>query len=150
MSHTTTLKTTLIRDITALEAAVADLKAAGVDCDLLQNVKPRMYFGNQHGECDYVLKLHRARYDVGFDKQADGSYVPVYDEFMGEVGKQIGAKACPLPRTAEGKAQHQIGQLMQNYGRHAAINAAVAQGYYVESTVTDDAGNVHITLGGMS
>lgn len=148
MSHTTTLKAVQIRDIAALRAAVAELQQAGIKCQLAEKTKPRMFYGNQHGECDYVLQLTDSRYDVGFDRQTDGSYAPVFDEWGGHVGQQIGA-ACPMPDTPEGKAQHAIGKLMQGYAKHAAVNAATAQGYYVESTQVDEQGNVHLTIAGM-
>jgi len=151
MSHTTHLKSVAIKDISALRAAVRDLQSQGVKCSLLENTKPRMYYDNQHGKCDFVLKLDDSPYDVGFDKQSDGSYAPVFDEWGKHVGKQVGAdvNVCPMPTTPEGRAQHQIGRLMQGYARHAAVNAAVTQGYIVESTHTDDKGNVHLVLAGM-
>lgn len=145
MSHTTTLKGLAIRDVDAMHKAVADLKAKGVNCSLVRNAKPRMYYQSQHGECEFVLKLHDAPYDVGFDKQDDGTYAPVFDEWAGHVGRQIGA-TCPMPDTPEGKAQHAIGQFSQSYARHAAINSAVSQGYLVESDYIDNDGNVQLVL----
>lgn len=148
MSHTTTLKSVVIRDVSALRSAIEALRQEGVNCELREGAKPRMYYGNQHGKCDYVLHLGDSPYDVGFDRQKDGSYVPVFDEFARHVAKQIGA-ACPLPDTAEGRIQHQIGKFMQLYSMNAARNAALAQGYMVESMTTDADGNIHMTLGGM-
>lgn len=148
MSHTTTIKSVKIQDIDALRAAVEELRQSGVNCELAQNVKPRMFYETQHAECDYVLVLKDCKYDVGFDKQADGSYVPVFDEWGNHVGSEIGA-ACPMPKTPEDRAQHQIGKLMQNYAKHAAINAAVHQGYVVEGVTTDTAGNIQLVLGGV-
>lgn len=148
MSHTTTIKSVKIQDLDALRSAVADLQAAGVDCQLVSNAKPRMFFETQHGECDYVLRLNSCKYDVGFDKQPDGSYVPVFDEWGNHVGSEIGA-ACPLPKSSEERAQHQIGKLMQGYAKHAAVNAAVSQGYFVEEVTTDQNGNVQLVLGGL-
>lgn len=151
MSHTTTLKGVAIRDVAALRTAATQLKAKGVNCELVENVKPRMYSTQQGPTCEYVLKLNDGRYDVGFHKQSDGTFAPVFDEYQRHVGKQIGAdvNACPMPDTPEGKAQHQIGQFMQAYTEAATINTAVAQGYTIEGTVTDEDGNVHVTLGGM-
>lgn len=148
MSHTTKLKSVEIKDVSALFSAVGDLKAAGIRCDLVQNAKPRMYYNDQHGQCAYVLKLHDSQYDVGFDLQKDGTYAPVFDEWGNYVGGQIGA-ACPMPNTQEGRAQHAIGKFLQSYAKHAAINAAVAQGYMVEGTEVDADGNVHLMLAGM-
>jgi hypothetical protein len=150
MSHTTRLKAVVIRDVSALHTAVSKLKSMGVNCDLVQNAKPRMYYGNQHGECAHVLKLHDSQYDVGLEAQQDGSFVPVFDEWGGHVSRQIGAgKSCPMPNTTEGKAQHAIGKFFQSYAEAAAINAATTQGYFVESTTTDEHGNVHLVLGGL-
>jgi len=145
MSHTTTLKGVVIRDISALKAAVAELQQKGINCELLEGARPRMYYGNQHGTCDYVLKLKDGQYDIGFDKQENGAYAPVFDEWSNHISSKLGA-SCPLPSTPEGRAQHQIGQLLQSYQKHMAINAAVAEGYLVESAYTDDKGNVQLTI----
>lgn len=145
MSHTTSLKGVVIKDVSALRSAVAELIQQGVNCALLENAKPRMYYQNQHGNCDFVLNLKDGAYDVGFDKQADGSYVPVFDEWSNHVSSKIGA-SCPVPTTKEGKAQHQIGKLLQSYQKHVAINAAVMQGYSVAGTETDEHGNVHLLI----
>lgn len=145
MSHTTTLKGVVIKDVAALRAAVAELIQQGVNCALLENTKPRMYYSEQHTKCDFVLNLKDGQYDVGFDKQADGSYRPVFDEWGRHISGQIGA-ACPLPTTAEGRAQHKIGKLLQSYQKHVAINAAVMAGYAVEGAITDDQGNIQLTI----
>lgn len=151
ISHTTTLKTVAIRDVAAMHMAVAKLKAAGVNCEFVRNQKPRMYYKEQVEECEYVLQLNDGKFDVGFKLQEDGTYAPVFDEWGSHVGNQVGAdvNVCPMPQSAEGRAQHQIGQFMQAYTEAATINAAVAQGYSVDSTVTDAEGNVHLILSGM-
>lgn len=149
MSHTTTIKSVPIKDIAALRAAVKDLQDAGVKCELRENVRPRMYSDAQSratGVCDYVLHLDNSPYDVAFVKQKDGSYAPAFDEWSGRVAGQIGA-SCPLPNTAEGRAQHAIGKLMQGYGKHAAMNQARAEGYIVESATYDKNQNLVLTLG---
>lgn len=145
MSHITTLRNIAIKDVQAMRAAVADLKNKGINIDLLENAQPRGYGGRLQPETAFVLKLHDAAYDVGLTKNENGEYVPGFDEWSGAVGEQIGA-SCPMPDTSEGRAQHCIGQFLQAYGKHAAINAAVAQGMSVESTSTDADGNVHISL----
>ncbi len=152
MSHTTELKTVAIRDESAIQTAVAKLKAAGINIALVQHERPRMYFRDQVEECEYVLKLEDGKYDVGLKLQENGTYAPIFDEYQGHVGGQIGADAnvCPIAGlTAEQRAQHQIGQFVQAYTEAATINAAVAQGYSVDSTHTDEEGNVHLTLSGM-
>lgn len=148
MSHTTTIKSVPIKDVAALKAAVAEMQQNGVKCELRENAMPRMYSEGQAravGVCDYVLYLPNSKYDVGFVKQADGSYAPAFDEWAGQVAGSLGA-ACPVPSSAEGKAQHAIGKLMQTYGKHAAINQARAEGYAVESATYDKNNNLVITL----
>lgn len=146
MSHTTTIGTVKITDIDALRAAVAELQSTGVQCELVERQKPRMYFDNQHGVCDYVLKLPNSPYDVGFDKQKDGSYAPVTDLHGNHVGKQIGAMNCAIPNTQSGRAQHAIGRLMQNYAKNAAMNAARRAGHSVARSFIDDQGNAQVVL----
>lgn len=150
MSHTTKLKSLILKDATAIRQAVQDLNAEGVKCHLAEDARPRMYFGNQSDNCEFVLVLEDSRYDVGFEKQDDGSYIPVFDEWQGYVNNTLGAgEACPVPNSPEGRVQHQIGKFAQHYTKHATINAAAAQGYFVEGTTIDEQGNIHLTLGGM-
>jgi len=148
MSHTTTINSVPIRDTNALEKAVQDLKNEGVNCSLLRNATPRMYYQRQSDELknsDYVLHLPDCKYDVAFVKQEDGTYSPAFDAWNNAVHGQIGA-SCPMPNTTEGKQQAAIGQLMQNYSKHAAMNAAISQGYMVDNSSVDEEGNVHLTL----
>lgn len=145
MSHTTTLKGVQIKDVSALRAAVAEIISQGVKCELLENAKPRMYYENQHNNCDFVLHLKDGKYDIGFDKQADGSYNPVFDEWSNHISSKLGA-SCPLPNTPEGKAQHQIGKLLQAYQKHVAINTAVMSGYSIESADYDKEGNLQLVI----
>jgi hypothetical protein len=150
MSHTTKLKGTVIRNIEAMRAAIAELAAQGVAVELVEKAKPRMYYQNQHGVCEYVVRLPNSRFDVGLDLQEDGSYVPVFDTHANLVGQHLGAdvNVCPVPRGQEGQAAHQIGKLMQSYAKHAAMQEAAAQGYIVENSYTDDKGQVHLVLAG--
>lgn len=152
MSHTTKLKSIVIRDAAALVQAIADMRAEGINCSMEQNAKPRMYYDNQHEACAYVMRLPNAQYagktfDVGFEKQDDNTYVPVFDEWGQAVAGQVGAGAsCPMPTTAEGRAQHQLGRFFQHYAKNAAMNAAAQQGYAVESVAQDADGNYQVTI----
>ena len=97
MSHTTTIHSVKVTDIRALENAVRDLQNKGVNIDLVRDQAPRMYYRDQHGKCDYVVKLS-GNYDVGFVKQEDGSYSPVFDEWNHDVANSLGAdvNVCPI------------------------------------------------------
>lgn len=141
MSHTTKVDVK-ISSASAIRSAVLALQQAGVSCSLLENAKPRMFYSNQHGECEFVLKLNDCPYDVGFERQPDGTFSPVYDEWGGHIAKKIGNS------NASGFGKH-IGKFMQQYSAAVTIEAAVAQGYYVESTTTDAEGNIQLVLGGM-
>lgn len=150
MSHTTTIKGLAIRDVRAIRKAVEDLKASGVNCDLLENTSPRLW-GVRQKRSEFVLRLHETRFDVGLDLQPDGTYVPVFDEHAHIVGNQLGADVnfCPMPTTREGRAQHQIGKFVSNYAKHAAINTAVEQGYTVEQAYVDQNQNVQLVIQGV-
>jgi len=148
MSHTTTINAIEIKDVRAMEKAVADLQAKGVNCNLIKDAVPRMYYNNQVSKCDYVLKLNDSKYDVGFQKQKDGTFVPVLDEWGNHISDQIGGQ-CSIPTTREEKALWAIGSFSQSYAKHAAIHAAEQQGYMVESANTDADGNVNLVLTGM-
>ncbi len=132
----------------ALYAAATRLRENGVVCEIVENQKPRMYYTAQTETCEYVLKLE-GKFDVGFKAQEDDTYAPMFDEWGKHVGNEIGAdvNVCPMPTTQEGRAQHQIGQFMQAYSEAAAVNAAVANGYTIDDTHTDEQGNVHLVLG---
>jgi hypothetical protein len=114
-----------------LQDAVEYLKQNGLNATLEQNVKPRMYYGNQFGVCDYVLKLHDSPYDVGFDKQKDGSYAPVFDSWNGYIQKQVGnPSTCAVPKTEEERQVAAVASLLNAYGVMAAKNELESQGYY--------------------
>lgn len=144
MSHTTTVGNVKLTNITAIEAAVDALKSQGVNIVLKRNAVPRMYYNNQHGACEYVLSLPTAKYDVGLEKQKDGSYVPIFDEFSGYVAQVLGVKT-----KGKGDARNAIGKFLQQYAVEAARIAAIQQGYNIDSITTDEHGNVHLTVGVM-
>ncbi len=145
MSHTTTLSGIEIKDERAIELAVEELHNDGLNITLMRNTAPRMYYGEQHGPCDITLRMGDARYDLGLNKVADGSFEPVFDSWAGEVSSQLGA-ACPMPDTSEGRAQHAIGKFTQVYAKHAAIRAAEAQGYVVERVDRLEDGSINVVI----
>lgn len=145
ISHTTTLTGIEIKDERAIELAVDELHNDGVNITLMRNTAPRMYFGQQHPACDITLRMDDARYDLGLNRVEDGSFEPVFDAWAGEVAGQIGAN-CPMPNTAEGRAQHAIGRFTQTYAKHAAIRAAEAQGYAVERVDQLEDGSINVVI----
>ena len=149
MSHITKVGGVAIKDVNAMKSAVQELNEKGIKCSLVENSTVRMHSTRETqavGNCEYVLKLN-GQYDVGFKKQADGSYEPVMDTYGNHVGNQIGAKGA-APRHGAELAQHQMGQFLQPYAKHAAMNAARAKGYMVQGCVTDAQGRMQLTIGG--
>lgn len=131
MSHTTTLKTVNINDTQALEDAVAFMKERGLKATLLRDTTPRMYYDNQYGKCDYVLRLDNSKYDIGFAKQADGSYAPVFDSWAGELQRVIGNPShCKVPVSQEEREAAAVASLLNAYGVHAAKRQLESEGYY--------------------
>ena len=140
MSHTTRIQTVPIKDIIALRMAAQRMKANGINCELAEHARPRMYFREQEVECDYVLRLPDGKYDVGFERQKDGSYAPIFDEYADEVGRLLAVQACPFKGSSEERAMHAIGALSREYARCAAVNAASASGYFLEEETVDTEG----------
>lgn len=142
MSHTTTLKSVAINDVAALQDAVNFLKERGLEADLLENVKPRMYYDNQYGVCDYVLRLKNSPYDIGFAKQKDGSYAPVFDSWAGHLQRQIGnPDTCKIPTTPEEREAAAVASLLNAYGVHAAKRQLESEGYYGFEITVDPSDN---------
>lgn len=138
MSHTTKIQSVPINSVTALRAAALSLKAQGINCDLVQEPTARMYFDDQGQDMDYVLRLHDCEYDVGFQKEDDGSLTPAIDEWGGHVKKILG--------TGGKGAQAAIGRLLREYSKELTLESAAEQGYMVESCELDTEGNYQIVL----
>ena len=136
MSHTTTIDAIMFTDMGALQAAINELKATGVDCELMQNLTTRAYYNNQQGmgTADYVVKLNDAKYDVGLYASEDGGgYEARTDFYGGTVEKQLGVQDA-----AVAGEQRKLGKLYQMYGVHGATRIAVQQGYAVNSVHKED------------
>jgi hypothetical protein len=148
MSHVTKLSGIVITDLGAVRQAVASLNSQGINVRIVENAKPRVHGYDSVETCDLVLKLDGA-YDVGLKRNAEGNYEPVLDVYQGHVGRYLGA-TCPVPGTAayasQEYTQHQIGRFLQEYGKHVAMNAAMAAGHVIESCDVDADGNVQIIL----
>ena len=141
MSHTTSIAGMKITDVAALKSAVAELAASGVNCSLVEGQIPRSYPGNPMSKADFVLKLPGSRFDVGFYKQADGTYEPQSDFYDGGVEGIIGAKASAPERAAQAR----IGKLLQMYGIHATTNVARKKGWTLRR-VTGENGAVKLRV----
>ena len=138
MSHTTTVNNVEIKDIAALQAAVAELKANGIACEMLENQIPRAYYQKQAGMdtvAPYVLNLKNSRYDVGFYKNENNTYEARCDLWGGDIAKQLGVQAEGVP-----DAQKALGKLLNMYSVHAVSRKAMQQGYRVNRVNKADVG----------
>jgi len=147
MSHTTKIDTVPVKDIEAVKSAVSELKQQGINIELLTNVNPRMYYKNQHGNCDFVLNLKDSVYDVGLNAVKDSNgyidhYEYVFDEHANYVGKVLGipSQAGADPILA------QLAKFTSLYSKHAAINSARNQGFNVRDIHVDAKGNTQLVF----
>lgn len=142
MSHTTTIKGVSLKDADIIRRAVQYLQDNGIPVSLEEHAVPRMYYKSQEAEvgtCDFVLRLgNNARYDVGLKLEKD-KFVPYMDLWGGDVARVLG-------NGNERGAENAIGKFLQAYGREAAIDAAISQGYMVEDVTTDAEGNMHVVI----
>jgi hypothetical protein len=174
MSHTTTLNSIAIKDVRALQKAVAELKKQGVRCDLVPNCAPRLFYsdqlqrhlGRKDEVADYVLKLHDSPYDMAFLKEKDGSFTPVFDSWRGAKpeGCQISTKDgrigirdilgvpltdnTPLGQMTRAQAEmvYGVGKFTREYAKHAALNKAMALGRPIKSIHATPDGKVQIKI----
>lgn len=125
MSHTQYLDSVRISDPVALAAAVKELKDAGVNCDLMENIRPRAYYSSQDGmntNAPLTLKLHGGPYDVGFyPTEKAGVLEPRFDNYRNQIGQILGVD--------RDTAQAPIGRLVHSYQIHATMRQAVKEGH---------------------
>lgn len=138
MSHTTEITAIVFSDIDALRAAVKDLQASGVHCELVENTTARAYYPNQKGMSgiqDYVLRLRDSPYDVAFsyNKEAKG-YTARTDYYAGHVEQILGVP----PQKGDSAEQAGMGRLYQAYAVQAATRQAIKQGYPVRRVTKAD------------
>lgn len=143
MSHTTTINSVVISDMAALNAAIEELKDSGVNCQLLENARPRAYYAEQSGlgNAPLVIRLLDSKYDVGLYDNGDGGYEARCDFWNGDVERQLGNE----PEAPEMAQQAKLGKLFQTYAVCAAENHAAMNGYSTQRHQKDD-GTVQLVL----
>lgn len=120
MSHTSTLKTIHIRNKEAIKDAVAFLKRKGLDIDLMENTSPRMYYANQVGACDYILRLNNAKYDVGLKLNKNTmEYEILLDTYGDHVKNVLGVSGSKVTNDAP-ESLIAVEQFVNAYGIMAA------------------------------
>lgn len=124
MSHFLQVKTQ-INDLGALHDAADELGLG-----FQEHTAVRGYYGTGD-QCDVVLKL-KGPYDVGFNKQEDGTYQMVCDWWSGHVEKEIGKNG---------------GKLLQSYAYHKIAREAGQHGYTCQNTMEKD-GKLKVKISG--
>lgn len=182
MSHTATVKTAQFKDAQDIVNACKELNQQGINCHVEFNAVPRMWTENQIGrdlgydkhptdECEVVVRIPDAFYDVGFIRTEEGNLMPVFDDYNGRaimhhdnmghkpVRDVLGAKfegriehwngLREESEDNEGSQQlrHSIGKLMQGIHKSQAIRRAQAMGHYVMGSTTDENGHIHVKIG---
>lgn len=136
MSHTQYLDGVRISDPVALAAAVKELKDAGVNCELMENIKPRAYYQQQDGmktNAPLTLKLNDGPYDVGFyPTEKAGVLEPRFDNYQNRIGKILGVE--------RDTAQAPIGKLVHAYQVNATMRQAVKEGHSARRVVGQNGG----------
>lgn len=146
MSHTTSISSVRIKSISALRAAVEELRSNGMSIQMIADATPRAYYSNQAGmgAAPYVIQLPSANYDIGVYPAADGDgYELRTDLWGGSVERVLGAKASSAA-TAE---QAKLGRLYQMYAIAATEERASEQGMQVERTLEAD-GSIQLLVTG--
>jgi hypothetical protein len=141
MSHTTKIKSVVIKDVIALQNAVTRLQKQGVSIELKRNAKPRMFYQDQLKKhlnvenADYVLHLPKSKYDVGLVKNQQGEFDIYFDNWNGYVAQELG--------NGQG---NDLGKFLQAYSIEAVTNAAIMQGYGVSGANVNAKGEVELEL----
>jgi hypothetical protein len=162
MSHTTSVKSVPIKSECALRAAVRRLQAAGIDCELLENAVPRMFYENQiglhvkaaeearstgermglqfHGnaeECDFVLKLNDSFYDIGFLRDKNGHWQMFFDDYDYRTWRSTSGKCGikgVLGAAFDGRTEHWSGQREAGEQQLHSVGKLL-QAYSAEATI---------------
>jgi hypothetical protein len=172
MSHTTLVKTVQIKSESALIEMAKELRRMGIDVELVKDAVPRLYYKDQINrtlvrdgkkmqyhknveECDYVLKVKAAHYDVGFLKDEDGNYVPLFDDFpypspysnphdrsWQKPLKEILGTKVPQNCAPGEMLSYSIGKALQAYSLCAATEACTEAGYSILNSSFDSEGQI--------
>lgn len=192
MSHTVSLANTPIKSVSALRGAVQELKNQGINVTLEENAIPRMYYADQMQrhvkakqeldeqqgretkglrfhenpeECDFVLRVEDAYYDIGFIYNKHGELEPFFDDYnsyshsvpatrtgKGPIRDFLGAAHSGgvqhwSGQRAAGEAElHSIGKLLQGYAIAATVEHAEMNGGYVADRIVNKDGTVQLVI----
>ena len=140
MSHNVVVNNIKITDLVALEQAVNELKQAGSNISIAYNCRYRGYDTRQSiDNMPVVIKLHDAPWDIGFGKDEQGNYNPVFDPYKGYVQKEVGYYAGELDSKScdVNSPSIHLGRLIQHYTACKIEREVAMQGHSVTRTGID-------------
>ena len=142
MSHTTRIAEVRIHDIAALETTIRQLQEQGINVTLERDAPCRIW--GQAPVKPFVVKNHAGRFDVGFEKAADGNgYTPIFDYHGGELYRVLGQGKEQAKDHSENVLSN-IAKLMQAYSINALTNAAYGAGGTLNTVKQEDGSYIMI------
>jgi hypothetical protein len=130
MSHNITLKGVNFTDMGLLGTIVTQLSGGKASLDMTAT-SFRTYHGQPTG-CDARINM-LGPHDVGFKKNKDGGFTPVFDPYS-------------MDSTFQGQGGNKIGLLQQEYGLQQAEYEAAQNNYSSERVVNASTGTITLEL----
>lgn len=130
MSHTTSIRNSPIKSVTALRKAITRLQEQGINVSIEENAVPRMYYqqqmakhvkakqdqaeraGQPHNglrfhdnpdECDFVIRLQDSYYDIGLIYNKHGELEAFFDDY------NHASYSVPATQTGKGPIRDYLG-----------------------------------------
>ena len=141
MSHNSVIKGISINDKSLIEIAVKSLQSQGINIELLENTKPRMYFDHQHPlPADICLRLKDSHYDVALDWNSETEeYDIVFDEWAGSIKDVLGVDLPSDQKwSSADKTMSAISKFIKEHNIKLIEKEALEKGYEVYSETNED------------
>ena len=139
MSHNVRLNNVKFKSLAVLKAAVEELRREGANIELLEgpNLVARLSgVGARDVPCEVLLKCNDGRWDVAFNRNDQGEYVPETESMFSHAHLSTNRSMASKP--VEGCQVDyggiQIGRLSQRYALIAAEGNAARSGFTTTRT----------------
>jgi hypothetical protein len=143
MSHNVLISNVKITNLDALRRAIQELSAEGINVAFLEQKTFRTYRG-QSNKCDFCVSLPDQSYDVGFQLQRDGSYIPICDASM--MPKDGSSISCAWRQGDSHQDWNRIaiGKLVQRYTTCVTEDTFAMQGFPTTRELDMNTGDVFV------
>lgn len=146
MSHTTTVKSVIIKDLNALEQAVHSInKLEGMSLSFRRNGKVRLWSESRDVAASIDIPGVGQGLNVGFEGNQKIGYTPIFDAHGGWIAEYLGA-GQHIAKTTEEKNLSNIGKLMQAYAAEVVRGEAMDLGLLVEEDFDPETGQVVLNI----